>query len=74
MLVLDTIEIIKESVEFYEISTDDNYIVDFKISYFGKKLEDISTVKYRVLDEDGNRDEQGGCVLTCPPIVCSKKL
>jgi hypothetical protein len=74
MLHLNSIEIIKVHEGHYEISTNDNYIVDFNVTTYLKKAQKISLVKYRTLTEDGTRDEVGGSILSYQEITCSKNL
>ncbi|MES2063848.1 MAG: hypothetical protein V4456_18125 [Bacteroidota bacterium] len=57
LLQLDTIEITHDGGEFYDVTTNDSNIVDFKMDTFDKNK--ISLVKYRTYDDQGNRSDAG---------------
>lgn len=57
LLQLDTIEITHDGGEFYNVTTDDKNIVDFKMDTFDGN--NISLVKYRTYDDQGNRSDAG---------------
>lgn len=65
LLHLDTVEIKSNDGEFYEVSTDDSNIVDFKIDSYNS--DKISLVKYQSYDDDMKRDD-AGAILTSADI------
>ena len=69
MLHLNTVKVERIHSELLEVSTDDENIIDFNLSYPDKKL---SLVKIKRFDDNMNSDNCGAIQVT-KDIMCKEK-
>jgi len=70
LLKLDTIEIIYNDFGLYDVTTNDRNIVDFKIDNYQNNK--VSLVKYRSYNDETNKRDDNGAILTCLDIKASE--